>query len=70
MEKVLHLMLRIPLFTRVGGRKVDIIGAHNEMIDSVGQVAFARFGRPETDKNIEKLRTQIQRGTKTLLVAR
>jgi hypothetical protein len=63
-----HIVLRMAPFTRVHGRKVNVVDAHNEIIKKIGRVAFAKFGSSGTDERVSKLNAQIEEGIKTFLI--
>jgi hypothetical protein len=67
-RQVVHLLLRVPLETRVQGKRINTIEAHNEIIEKIGQVALAKFGQPGTLARSEKLKAQIERKVETLLI--
>ena len=66
--KIVHFALRVPLGTRVEGRTINLIEAHNEVVSKLGQVALAKFGSPGTAKRAKTLQQQIDDGINTLLV--
>src|SRR5262249_12467552 len=41
-----HVVLRIPLATRVDGKDIDTVSAHNDVVNAKGAVVFAKFGAP------------------------
>jgi hypothetical protein len=65
----IHLVVRIPLVSRVRGRAIDTIEAHNEVANKLGTVTVAKFGKPGTVKLVEKLKERIGR-TYLILVAK
>jgi hypothetical protein len=64
----IHLVLRVPLMTRVDRRSFSTIDAHNEVAEATGRVALAKFGNPGTASRVEKLKAQIEEGIQTLLI--
>jgi hypothetical protein len=64
-----HLVVRIPLVSRVHGRAINTIEAHNDVVQSMGVVAVAKFGKPGTVNLVERLKEQIGR-THLVLVAK
>jgi hypothetical protein len=67
-NQIVHLVLRVPLITRVQGRPINTIEAHNEIIEKMGRVSLAKFGQAGTRARSEKLKAQIERGVETLLI--
>ena len=67
-ERPTHLVLRVPPNTRIEGGTFDTIEVHNNLIEKVGQVALAKFGKPGTLARVEKLRAQIALGIETYLI--
>src|SRR5271169_1095748 len=66
-EAASHLALRIPLTTKVDGRDIDTVSAHNHVVTAKGAVAFAKFGAPLVPGTIKLLADQIEQGTETSL---
>jgi hypothetical protein len=62
-----HLALRIPLATKVDGRDIDTVSAHNDVVSAKGAVAFAKFGAPLVQGTIKLLADQIEQGIETAL---
>jgi hypothetical protein len=67
METSSHVALRIPLATKVDGRDIDTVSAHNDIVSAKGAVVFAKFGAPLVPGTIKLLTDQIRRGTETAL---
>lgn len=67
-EQTLHLLLRVPLVTRVAGDAINTVDAHNEVIRRLGQAWIAKFGTPGTEERANTLKFQIEQGRKTFLV--
>ncbi len=63
-----HLLLRVPLMTRVEGRAFNTIEAHNQVVEKIGRVSLAKFGSPGTLARSEELKAQIYEGIETLLI--
>jgi hypothetical protein len=67
-SRVAHVVLRLPLTTRVQDGTLNTIEAHNEALAARGRVAIAKFGRPTASAKIAVIKSQLERGTETLLV--
>jgi hypothetical protein len=67
-DTTLHLLLRLSRFASVDGRRIDIVDAHNEVIETHQKVALAKHGRSVSKVRIRKLCEQIEKGTPTFLV--
>ena len=63
-----HIVLRVPLITRVDGRSFETIEAHNDVVKATGRLALAKFGNPGTASRVDKLKAQIEEGIETLLI--
>jgi hypothetical protein len=64
----IHFVLRIPLITKINGRSFHTVEAHNQVIQSSGRVAMAKFGNPGTLARYEKIKNQIENDVETLLI--
>jgi hypothetical protein len=67
--KDVHLVVRIPLVSKVKGRMINTIKAHNDVVDRLGLVTVAKFGKPGTAKLVERLNEKIGRAC-LILVAK
>jgi hypothetical protein len=63
-----HLVVRVPLVTKVNGIRVDTLKAHNESVIAQGRVSIAKFGNPGTRARSDRLGSQIGNGSETLLI--
>lgn len=63
-----HLLLRVARFVMLHGCKIDVVQAHNEIIESRGKVALAKHGRRASTTRIGQLKNQIAVGTPTYLI--
>jgi hypothetical protein len=64
-----HLVVRIPLVSRVQGSSINTVEAHNEVAKKLGTVTVAKFGKPGALDLVEKLTQQMGR-TSLILVAK
>jgi hypothetical protein len=63
-----HVVLRIPLITRINGRSFNTVEAHNQVTRSIGRVAFAKFGNPGSRARCERIKEQIDNQVETFLI--
>jgi hypothetical protein len=63
-----HLVVRVPLITKVNGVSLDTVKAHNESVIAQGRVSIAKFGSPGTRARCERLGSQIGNGSETFLI--
>ena len=66
--KNVHFALRIPLTSRVGGRSLDTVESHNEVIRRSGQVALGKFGSAGSHARQKAISEQIGEGVVTQLI--
>jgi hypothetical protein len=69
MTTLAHIVVRVPLKTRIEGRVFHTIDAHNAIVDRLGYAFVAKFGAAGTEGRAKKLRDQIVSGQRTNLIA-
>jgi hypothetical protein len=67
-SETIHFVLRVPLLTRVHGRRFNTIEAHNQALTKQGRVALAKFGQAGSATRVDLIKDQIERRTGTLLI--
>jgi hypothetical protein len=68
LEPSVHLVLRIPVTTRIAGKVVDTVSAHNETFKAFNVALFAKFGASIVAKSLDNLNRQIGNGVETRLI--
>jgi hypothetical protein len=63
-----HLLLRIPMRTRIDGRNIETVNTHNNTVKERGAVLFAKFGASIAGDKFSVLNEQITDGRKTWLI--
>ena len=63
----IHVLLRLPATVTVGALKVNVVDAHNAVVEKHGRVALGKFGQPVAPHLESKLSKQIAEGYETRL---
>lgn len=65
--KVMHFLLRLDRSVRTGSSKVDVIDAHNQIVERMGRVGLGKFGMAPSEKRCRILQEQTAQGRRNYL---
>ena len=62
-----HIALRTPATIRIGYSDINVVKAHNEVIEEYGCCGFGKFGAPISNSTHDLINRQIENKTSTNL---